>query len=142
MAIVYFVYSSSKLSLTYDSQTGKLTSTSGPYTGSINVASLLNNANLKTNEAILDCHSNVVITRAQGDLSINNMYSFTYVTQDLLGAKSTTQPLIFLKQHHREDLQGDGENQKTELTFKTLTGTMQAYAASLFTFKLKRLSLN
>ena len=134
--LVYFVYSPSKLSLTYDAQTGKLTSSSGPYTGSINVASLLKDTNLKTNEATLDCHSNVVITHAQGDLLIDNTYSFTYATQDLLGAESTTQPLIFLKQHHRDDLQADSVNQKTTLTFTTLTGTMQAYAGSLFTFKL------
>jgi len=130
---VYFVYGSSSLDLKYDAASGKLTSDK-PYTGSINMTSLAKGDQEAKNEQLLDAHANAVIVKAQGSVLPGNHYEYSYVCQDLSGKPTATDPLILLKRHQSDDLVANGQATKEDLTETGLTGKMQVYAGTSFSF--------
>ncbi len=135
----YFVYGNANLLLSYNAGSGTLLS-SGPYKGSINMASLdKNDPNFGKNASILDAHANAVIVNAQGTLLPNNQYQFSYICKDLKNNATANQPLVLMKQHQVSDLPGQ---KPTGLSFITLTGEMDAYEGSTYVFDVPPPSKN
>jgi endoglucanase Acf2 len=132
----YLIYTPVNINLGWQNQ---LLTSLQPYSGYLNIVCLPTEVLSQEISSLLDSHARAVIIKAHGAFSSTPTssydYTLSYSTVDLLGTKTSYDPLILLMDHQLNKAHLTSTQQQTPLSLLSLKGVLPAYAGNQFQFK-------